>query len=93
MNKIIFEREVVDFEEPTQITFELPDGMTIGGFKTICKRLASAIGFAEASIEDEFGNETLTPEEMMAQAHIKEIIQRADWCNSKFTEFDKTGSI
>ena len=78
MNKIIFERVNESTDEPTRISFELSDGMTIDGFKIICKRLASAIGFAEQSIEDEFGNETITPEEMMAQAHIKEIIHRTD---------------
>ncbi len=86
MNKIIFEREVVDFGEPTHITFDMNE-MTIYEFKTICKRMASAIGFSEQSIEDEFGSETITPEEMMAQAHIHEIIR------NKFIDFDKTGSL
>lgn len=83
MDRIIYERDVdgkpsyinTEDDEPTRIALDIPSGMDIDGFKTICKRLASAIGFPESSIEDAFGNETVTPEEMIVQAHIRDMIQ------------------
>ena len=81
MNKIIFERGeenddgLFDVIEPERITLDIPSGISIYDFKVICKRLASAIGYCEQSIEDAFGNETDTDEEMLVQAHLHEMLR------------------
>jgi len=95
MSKLIFERgdedryELID-DEPQKITFDIPEGSTISEFKLACKRLAAAIGYQREAIENAFGSETNTPEEMAAQAHIREILNQK--AVDKFFDIPPTGS-
>lgn len=57
MNRISFERDESN-GEAKKISFDIKEQMDIKEFKIICKRLASAIGYRQLSIEKEFGYET-----------------------------------
>jgi len=37
---------------------EIPPNLTIAEFKTICRRLASSLGYGSESISNEFGKDT-----------------------------------
>lgn len=84
MDKIIFERDILDDDkdltnyngEPIRIIFEMKSGLKIEYFKVLCKRLASAIGYSENSIERAFGDETLTFEEIEAQVKMRSLIKK-----------------
>lgn len=43
--------------EPNKIIFEFNAGPTIGEFKIICKRMASALGYSSNIIQSEFGDD------------------------------------
>jgi hypothetical protein len=43
-----------DCREASKIEFTVPDDMNITEFKTICKRMAYSMGYADASIRKEF---------------------------------------
>lgn len=81
MDKIIYERGdsnedgLFDVVEPKRISFDVPSGLKIEDFKLVCKRLASAIGYSDESIEEAFGNETLTELELMSQARFYDKIK------------------
>jgi len=42
--------------EASEIEFTIPDDMTIQEYKIICKRLASAMGYQDTTIQRAFGN-------------------------------------
>ena len=44
--------------EPETITFTFENDLNIYEFKTMCMRLAAAIGYVEGSIERAFGSES-----------------------------------
>ena len=96
MNKIIFERGdenddgLFDVVEPERITLDIPSGISIHDFKIICKRLASAIGYCQESIEDAFGSESEDCEEMLMQAHIREVLNKD--AVDKFFDIPPSGS-
>jgi hypothetical protein len=57
---LIYQRQRFDYfktTEPTMIHFTFDTGPTIHDFKIICKRMASALGYPDKCIEEEFGNE------------------------------------
>lgn len=56
--------------EASKIQFTVPDDMTIWEFKTMCVRLASAIGYTTKSIKTAFGD-THNEEEGMSLEEIK----------------------
>jgi hypothetical protein len=41
--------------EANEISFDIDDGLTIDEFKVVCIRLASAMGYANNSIKNSFG--------------------------------------
>ncbi len=43
-------------KEAKTIEFEIPNGMTCEEFKTICMRMAHALGYHENTVRDSFGN-------------------------------------
>jgi hypothetical protein len=60
MAKLIFkytEDEFIDnSREASEIEFTIADDLNIFEFKTICVRMASALGYHEESIKKAFGN-------------------------------------
>ncbi len=74
MGKLIYERKEEAVLEPETITFEFNETLDIIQFKVLCKRLASAIGYHNDSIQMVFGNETDDAKEMARQAQMHEIL-------------------
>ena len=60
MAKLIFKYTDDDYieyaREASEIEFTIPDELNIFEFKTICARLAAALGYHEESIKKAFGN-------------------------------------
>ena len=57
MAKFIYKNsggELEDNREATKISFDVSDDMTINEFKIMCKRMASAMGYRESTIEKAF---------------------------------------
>ena len=52
--------EDIDTREMSEIAFTFPDDLTIYEFKTICMRLAGALGYCEQNIEEAFGDEDVS---------------------------------
>ena len=57
MAKLIFNSTVSDCREASIIEFNVPDDMDIWEYKTICIRMAAAMGYSNKSIEKAFGKE------------------------------------
>lgn len=55
--KLTFERLAQDVSEPSKIEMEFTEDYDIYEFKTLCMRMAAAIGYHQNSIERAFGNE------------------------------------
>ena len=59
MGKLIFKYTEEEFinnvREASEIEFTIPDELNIFEFKTICARLAAALGYHEESIKKAFG--------------------------------------
>lgn len=55
MAKFIFNVGVSDIREASNIELQVPDDMTIWEYKTICVRMASAMGYSQKSIQSAFG--------------------------------------
>jgi len=58
MARLEYKSDYIDNREMSKIIFEFSDDLTIDEFKIICKRLASAIGYADGSIKTTFGDDT-----------------------------------
>lgn len=57
MGKLIFKYTGEERNrEATSIEMIVPDDMNIGEYKTMCVRMAHAMGFSEKTITKEFGN-------------------------------------
>jgi Holliday junction resolvasome RuvABC DNA-binding subunit len=60
MARLIFKYTDNDYiesaREASEIEFVIPDELNIFEFKTICARLAAALGYHEESIKKAFGN-------------------------------------
>jgi hypothetical protein len=60
MARLIFKYTDIDYiesaREASEIEFVIPDELNIFEFKTICARLAAALGYHEDSIKKAFGN-------------------------------------
>lgn len=57
MAKLEYTTDSVDNKEMSKIVFEFEDELTIGEFKIICKRLASAMGYSDSNIKSAFGGD------------------------------------
>ena len=55
MAKFIFNNSVDDCREASNIELEVPHDMDIWEYKTICIRMAAAMGYSPISIEKAFG--------------------------------------
>lgn len=73
MGKLTYERTENDLE-PSKITLDIEDELSIWEFKVVCKRLASAIGYHYESIIDAFGDETKEPTETIAHAGMQDML-------------------
>ncbi len=51
MAKIIFNIDKTDYREAFNIELSVPDDMNIYEFKTVCVRMASAMGYTDLSIK------------------------------------------
>ncbi len=82
MDRLIYERDMMDEDnklmsgEPFKIVFEISSGMKIKDFKTICKRLASSMGYSGESIEETFGTELDAEEEKELKIHIHDLVHQ-----------------
>lgn len=57
MAQFIYINEDNEFNrEASTIKFNIPDDLTIGEFKIMCIRMASAMGYSPKNIEDSFGD-------------------------------------
>lgn len=58
MAKLIFniDQDEIEYREARNIEFTVPDDMDIFEFKTMCVRLASAMGYGQESINHAFSN-------------------------------------
>lgn len=54
MARLIYLEDDKNCREATSIQFTLPNNLTIGEYKLICIRLASAMGYSDKSIHKEF---------------------------------------
>ena len=54
MAKLIFETDVDYYREASKIELTIPDDMNIFEYKTICIRMASALGYHHTTIEKAF---------------------------------------
>ena len=73
MRKLIYERNNDDASEPIKISFDIHEELDIYEFRTLCKRMASAIGYHFDSISDAFGGEN-SKEEPLEQARMHELL-------------------
>lgn len=58
MAELIYRDEKSENREAFQITFEIPNDLTINEFKIMCIRMASSIGYSPKSIKKAFGDES-----------------------------------
>lgn len=70
MDRLIYSRGRDDTKECFKIEFDIPEGLTIGELKVIFIRLASALGYSEETIKDEFGPLT----DPMRKLNIEKIL-------------------
>lgn len=56
MAKMIFNIDKTDYREAFNIELSVPDDMNIFEFKTVCVRMASAMGYTDLSIKKAFGS-------------------------------------
>lgn len=54
MAKMTFNIDADDYREASNIELTIPDDMTIFEYKTICIRMASALGYHHTTIEKAF---------------------------------------
>lgn len=54
MAKLIFDTEANDYREASKIELTIPDDMNIFEYKTICIRMASALGYHHETISKAF---------------------------------------
>jgi hypothetical protein len=71
MSRLEYTSDSTDNREMSKIMFEFNDDLTIDEFKIICKRLASAIGYADGSIKNVFGDDV----SLDFDTEYKELIQ------------------
>lgn len=64
MDKIIYTRGTYS-REAQKIEITVTENLDIHDFKTICKRLACALGYSSTSVEEAFGGNT-SPESQAA---------------------------
>jgi len=57
MTKLEFTTDAVLHREAKKIVFEFDDDLTIHEFKSVCMRLAAAMGYVNSSIKTSFGEE------------------------------------
>lgn len=57
MGRLEYSTDVEFNNEANRISFEFNDGIDAFEFKTICVRMASAMGYADSSIKRAFGSE------------------------------------
>ena len=55
MDKIIYERGTYS-KEAQKIEMDVRENLDVWDFKTICKRLACALGYSNKSVEEAFGS-------------------------------------
>lgn len=54
MARLLYLTDDKGCREATVIQFTLPDALTISEYKTVCIRLASAMGYSDKNIRQEF---------------------------------------
>jgi hypothetical protein len=75
MAKMIFNIDKTDFREAFNIELSVPDDMNIYEFKTVCVRMASAMGYTDLSVKKAFGStEYETKEELDFKNFIKSVL-------------------
>ena len=57
MAKLKYTSDELSHREAKNIEFTIPEDLNINEFKTICRRLASAMGYHPESIKKTFGND------------------------------------
>lgn len=83
MAKLIYNSESVENREASVIEFTISEDLDIYEFKTVCMRLASAMGYTSTTIKKAFGSEE----------HLtKDDIEFREFINSLFTSAT-TGSL
>lgn len=58
MAELIYKDTNPKNREAFQISFDIPNDLTVNEFKIMCIRMASSIGYSPNSIERAFGNES-----------------------------------
>lgn len=56
LDKMIYKR-AGSSKEPQIIEFSIPQSLTIGEYKRVCKRMAAALGYNHSTIEEYFGKD------------------------------------
>jgi hypothetical protein len=75
MAKIIFNIDKTDYREAFNIELSVPDDMNIYEFKTVCVRMASAMGYTDLSIKKAFGStEYETKEDIQFKKFINSVL-------------------
>tara|TARA_R100000458_G_C8272361_1_gene247185 strand:- start:530 stop:742 length:213 start_codon:yes stop_codon:yes gene_type:complete len=66
MDKIIYERGTYS-KEAQKIEMDVRENLDVWDFKTICKRLACALGYSNKSVEEAFGSKPSTKDKDIKQ--------------------------
>jgi len=77
MGKLIFRYTDSDYldvnREASEVSLTVPDDMTVNEYKVMCMRLASAIGYAEKTIDKAFGDVEYDDDDKLSSV-IKEAL-------------------
>ena len=81
MDKLVYERDfdgeweaISPNREMRKIEFQFDGDLDVWEFKTVCIRLAKALGYSDENIRDILGTEQESPENLEAKERIKQIM-------------------